>query len=636
MSLGKFYLTTAIPYISHVPHLGNVYDPVFADAIARYKRLRGYDVYLLTGTDEHGLKIQKQAEALGITPQAHADHIVGEVKRIWDLMGVSYDQFIRTTDPAHQRRVQKIFKQLYEQGDIYKGSYEGLYCLPCETFYTETQVSDGGGVCPTCGAKLDKASEEAYFFRLSKYADRLMAHIEANPDFVVPESRKNEMISNFLKPGLQDLCVSRTSFSWGIPVDFDPGHVVYVWIDALTNYITALGFEADGPSGPLHGTYWPADLHIIGKDILRFHVIYWPIILMALGQPLPRQVFGHPWLLFGAEKMSKSTGNTAYADALAAEFGVDAVRYYLLREMSYTSDSSFTREQFIQRLNADLANDLGNLLSRTVAMIDKYFGGLLPEARRGEPLDAQVLALADQVVGAYNDYMDRLQASAALTELWKLVGRANKYIDETLPWALGRDPAQTPRLAAVLGTLRDVLRRLAPCLAPIMPDAAEKLLAQIGPEGGPVSRGPALFPRVGDKKTEDRGQKTEGTPEAADAKAVAPSVAADGLIGIDEFAKVELRAALVLSCEAVPKSDKLLRLTVDAGEAEPRQVVSGIARWYAPEGLVGRTVLLVKNLKPVKLRGVDSRGMILCAENDPEDVRVIFAPDGVKPGAVVR
>ncbi len=615
MNRPKYYLTTSITYASRVPHIGNTYEAVLTDCLARHKRAQGFDVYYLTGTDEHGQKIEEQAKKDGLTPQAHVDKIAGELRRIWDFMDVSYDGFIRTTDPAHEKIVQKIFKKLYEQGDIYKSAYEGLYCVACEAFYTETQAE--GHRCPDCGAEVSPAREEAYFLKLSRYADRLMRHIEAHPDFILPESRRNEMINNFLKPGLQDLCVSRTSFSWGVPVDFDPGHVVYVWIDALSNYITALGYDPDGVSGPLYQKYWPADVHVIGKDIVRFHAIYWPIILMALDIPLPTTILGHPWLLSGDDKMSKSKGNVVYARDLVDEFGVDAVRYYLLREMPYNADGTLTRDQFVARVNSDLANDLGNLLSRTTAMCEKYFAGALSDAVEAAPLDAEVLALIEQTEARYHAALDAFQTANALAEAWKLVARANKYIDETMPWALAKDEANRPRLAAVLKTLVTVLRALVPLIEPAMPRAASKMRAQI--EGEVILKGENLFPRIeAEAKAAPVVEKTPAIPE----------------ITIDDFARLDLRVARVLSCEPVAGSDKLLCLQVDAGE--PRQVVSGIARFYKPEALVGRSVILVKNLKSVKLRGVMSQGMILCAENNDDEVSVLFAPEGMKPGAKVR
>ncbi len=640
----KYFITTAIAYTSKTPHIGNVYEAVFTDALARYKRQRGFDVYFLTGTDEHGQKIQKQAEDEGKTPQELVDGVAGSVRAIWDRMNVSYDQFIRTTDPKHKLVVQKLFRRLFDKGDIYKGQYTGLYCLPCEGFYTETQVEDAGGVCPSCGATVQKTEEEAYFFKLSNYTDRLRAHIEQNPEFITPELRRNEMVKNFLDAGLTDLCVSRTSFTWGVPVDFDPGHVVYVWIDALSNYITALGYDFDKPD-PLFTKYWPADVHIIGKDILRFHTIYWPIFLMALDIPLPRQVFGHPWLLMGADKMSKSRGNVVYAQDLADEFGVDAVRYYMLREMPYASDGSFTRAQFIGRLNSDLANDLGNLLSRTVAMVEKYFGGTLPPERVSGDFDEALMETAREVEARFAENMDRFQTAAALSEVWRLIGRANKYIDETLPWVLAKDEKDRARLGTVLFHLCDVLRRVAYLITPLLPETGPEILRQVGPEGGSVTRGAVMFPRVEEEKADEDVAKDKAKADKKAVKAAEKTAkkaeeakpeekATTDPIDIGHFAAVDIRVARVLSCESVPKSDKLLCFQLDTGTQ--RQVVSGIAEAYKPEELIGRHLLCVTNLKPVKLRGVESHGMLLTCETEDGVFRLIDAPEGMPPGAKVR
>jgi len=649
MDKGKYYITTAIAYTSRIPHIGNTYEAVLADAIARYRRLEGYDTYFLTGTDEHGQKIQDQAEQAGRTPQEHVDEIAGEIRKIWDFMNVSYDQFIRTTDPKHEKIVQKIFKKLYEQGDIYKGHYEGYYCKPCESFFTATQVVDGK--CPDCGAPVETAREEAYFFKMSKYADRLMQHIESHPEFIQPESRKNEMINNFIKPGLQDLCVSRTSFSWGVPVDFDPGHVVYVWIDALSNYITALGYDPDG-SSDLFNKYWPANVHLIGKDILRFHTIYWPIMLMALGVELPKQVFGHPWLLMGEDKMSKSKGNVVYAKDLVDLFGVDATRYYMLHEMPFASDGNFTWELIIQRINSDLANILGNLVNRTVAMVNKYFDGVIPApVEIGDAFDADLKAVAVSTADRTAKCMETLHVADALDEIWTTLRRSNKYIDETMPWALAKNEETRERLGTVMYNLVESIRIAAVHLSAFLPETAEKIFAQLGiteksyestlafgatKAGVKVGEASPLFARIDEKAKLQEIEAQIAAKQAAAAAETAKEEEPEGvaLISIDDFAKVDLRVAKITACEPIPKAKKLLKLQLDVG-GKPRQVVSGIAQWYKPEDLVGRSVVIVANLTPVKLRGELSEGMILAADHAENDVRVIFVDD-INSGAHIH
>lgn len=642
---GKFYLSTAIAYTSGKPHIGNTYEIVLADAICRFKRFDGYDVYFQTGTDEHGQKIQEKAADQGVTPQAFVDDVAAEVRRIWDVMNTSYDRFVRTTDPAHKAQVQKIFKKLYEQGDIYKGKYEGWYCVPDEAFFTEAQLNEGK--CPDCGREVVRASEEAYFFRLSKYADRLMRHIEEHPEFIQPEARKNEMINNFLKPGLQDLCVSRTSFSWGVPVDFDPGHVVYVWIDALSNYITFPGYDVDGDCGETYNKYWPADVHLIGKDILRFHTIYWPIMLMALGVPLPKQVFGHPWLMVGDGKMSKSKGNVLYADDLVALYGVDAVRYYLLHEMPFASDGTMTHELLCERINSDLANILGNLVNRTVTMCHKYSGGVLHGQPEPGAFDDELIALALATPGKVVEKMSRLRVADALDDIFALARRANKYIDETLPWALGKDPAQKARLDTVLYNLLEAIRFLAALLRPFLPETGDRIFAQLNiapsdmdslsrfgalPIGHTVGTPEILFARLDTaKKLEEVAQYyAEKYPTAPPAPALPPHEPKDA-IEFGDFAKLELTVARVLTCESVPKSSKLLRFTLDLGY-ETRQILSGIAKWYKPDDLIGRNVVIISNLKPRMMMGYESNGMILSATCAEDDVRVMFADHAV-PGA---
>ncbi len=644
----KFYITTAIAYTSQKPHVGNTYEAVFTDAIARYHRLKGDDTYFLTGTDEHGQKIEDCAKAAGVTPQEWVDKIAGEIRSIWDRMGASYDQFIRTTDKGHEQVVQKIFRKLYDQGDIYKGKYEGWYCKPCESFFTETQVTDGR--CPDCGAEVQRAEEEAYFFRMSKYAGRLMKHIEENPDFIQPESRKNEMVNNFLKPGLQDLCVSRTSFSWGIPVDFDPRHVVYVWIDALSNYITAIGYDPDG-SSPQFEKYWPADVHVIGKDILRFHTIYWPIMLMALGLPLPKQIFGHPWMLFGKEKMSKSKGNVIYADDLSEQFGVDAVRYYMLSEMPFASDGAITYETVIARYNSDLANTLGNLVNRSVAMCNKYFGGKVSAPGAGEAVDQDLIDCCRKARTEYIRLMEGLRLADSLDAIMELARRANKYIDETAPWVLAKEEASQDRLAAVLSNLIETIRQIAVMLQPFMPETAEKIFGQIncrvkslesldsfGENGvSQVGTPEALFARIDEtKKLAELAAFTEAKAKAAVQAAPAAAKPEAEQITIEDFQKVSLCTAQITACEKVPKSDKLYRLQLDDGTPEGRQIVSGIAAWYKPEELIGKKIVVVANLKPAKLRGVESRGMLLAADvpdGEGERASVLFVDDSVPVGS---
>lgn len=648
MSKGKFYITTAIAYTSRKPHIGNSYEIVMTDAIARYKRLQGYDVFFQTGTDEHGQKIEEIAAAEGITPKQHVDRVAGEIRKICDLLNTTYDKFIRTTDPDHEKVIQKIFKKLYDQGDIYKGHYEGMYCTPCESFWTESQLVDGK--CPDCGREVKPAREEAYFLKLSKYQKQLEEYIESNENFIYPESRKKEMLNNFIKPGLQDLCVSRTSFKWGIPVDFDPKHVVYVWLDALANYITGIGYDPDG-SSEQYKKYWPADVHIIGKDIVRFHTIYWPIMLMALGEPLPKQVFGHPWLLFGTDKMSKSRGNVIYADDLVDLFGVDAVRYYLLAEMPYASDGSITYENMIERYNADLANTLGNLVNRTVAMTNKYFDGVVQPGDVSEDIDNELKSLAVETVGKVDKLLSEYRVSDTLDAIFTLAKRCNKYIDETTPWALAKDEEKKARLGTVLYNLLESIRFIAVLLSPFMPETSDKILAQLNTDikdydslsafgalkaGTVVGKAEPLFARIDAKEMFEKIEaRTEAAQEAAKEEN-AEVEEAEGLakIGIEDFSKVELRVAEIKDCEPVKKAKKLLKLTLDDGSKTPRIVASGIAKWYKPEDLIGHKVIVVSNLKPAVLCGVESNGMILAADAKDE-AKVVFV-DGMPNGAKIR
>lgn len=646
MEKKKFYITTAIAYTSRKPHIGNSYEIVLTDAIARYKRMQGYDVFFLTGTDEHGQKIEEYAANAGVSPKEYVDKVSGEIKDICNLLNTTYDHFIRTTDESHEKVVQKIFRKLYEQGDIYKSEYEGLYCTPCESFWTQTQLVDGK--CPDCGREVKKTKEEAYFLKLSKYQDRLEKYIEENPDFIYPESRKNEMLNNFIKPGIQDLCVSRTSFKWGIPVDFDDKHVIYVWVDALSNYITALGYDPDG-SSDLYKKYWPADVHIIGKDILRFHTVYWPIILMALGEPLPKQVFGHPWLLFGTDKMSKSRGNVIYADDLVNLLGVDAVRYYLLSEMPYAQDGSITYETIIERYNSDLANTLGNLVNRTVSMSNKYFDGVIMNPDTPEDIDKEFTAFASKTVDEVEKLMKTFRISDAINAVMNLARRSNKYIDETAPWVLGKNENTKPRLGTVLYNLLESIRYIAVLIQPFMPDTSKAILQQINTDisdyqslenfgqlkaGGKTAKAEALFARIDAEKMLAEIEAKVNS-EQAEEKAETQKIELAPEITIDDFFKTELRVARVTACEKVKKSSKLLCLQLDDGMGG-RQVVSGIAKWYKPEDLIGRKVMIVANLKPVKLCGVESNGMICCADMPDGSAKVMFADDSIPEGSKVR
>lgn len=637
----KFYITTAIAYTSGKPHIGNTYEIVLTDALARFKRRQGYDVFFQTGTDEHGQKIEEKAAAAGKTPKQFVDEVADTVKNIWDLMNTSYDKFIRTTDEYHVEQVQKIFRKLYEQGDIYKGSYKGLYCTPCESFWTESQLVDGK--CPDCGREVKPAEEEAYFFKMSKYADRLTQYMQDNPDFILPVSRKNEMINNFLKPGLQDLCVSRSSFKWGIPVDFDSRHVVYVWLDALTNYITGIGYDCDGNSDEKFRKYWPADVHVIGKDIVRFHTLYWPIFLMALGLPLPKQVFGHPWLLQDGGKMSKSKGNIMYADDMVKLFGVDPVRYYLLSEMPFDNDGSIGWDTVAEKINADLANVLGNLVSRTVAMSNKYFGGTVENKNaEGEP-DAQLKAVVSGAYAKVAGNMDKFKVADALDELFVIFRRANKYIDETTPWVLAKNPENANRLKTVLYNLTESIAVGASLLEPFMPELAVKILGQLGETVRPYDSLSAFG-------TRPNGVKVTASPEICVARLdiaevmkkvedmFAPpeiKVQEKEQIDIDEFFKSQLVVGKIIACEKVEKADKLLKSTVKIGNLQ-KTIVSGIAKWYTPEQMVGKNVVVVLNLKPAKLRGIVSEGMLLCAEDDKGNVVLISPEKELASGSEVR
>lgn len=645
---GKFYITTAIAYTSRKPHIGNSYEIVLTDAIARYKRMLGYDVFFLTGTDEHGQKIEEYAKEAGVTPKEYVDKVAGEIRAICDSLNTTYDKFIRTTDDYHEKAVQKIFKKLYDKGDIYKGEYEGMYCTPCESFWTESQL-DENGCCPDCHREVKKAKEEAYFLKLSKYQKQLEDYIESNENFIYPESRKNEMLNNFIRPGLQDLCVSRTSFKWGIPVTFDEKHVIYVWLDALSNYITALGYDPDG-SSDLYKKYWPADVHIIGKDIVRFHTIYWPIMLMALGEPLPKQVYGHPWLLFGEDKMSKSKGNVIYAEDLIEVFGVDAVRYYLLSEMPHASDGSITYETLIERYNSDLANTIGNLVNRTIAMQKKYFDGVVQPNDTAEPLDDEVKALAVKTLSDVDKCFNEYKIADSIECILTLARRLNKYIDETMPWALAKDESKKARLGAVLYNLLEGIRYLAILLKPYMPDTSREILSQLNTDvtdydslltfgglkaGESVGEPKVLFSRIDSEKLIAELVAKQEEQQKAEKERI-EEIQGIAKIGIEDFAKVELKTAEIRACEPVKKAKKLLKLTLDDGSGVDRTVASGIAKWYTPDELVGKKVIVVSNLKPATLCGVESQGMILAADAGEEDVKVVFLDSSIPNGSKIR
>ena len=622
----KYYITTAIAYTSGKPHIGNTYEIVLADAIARYKRSQGYDVFFQTGTDEHGQKIELKAEEAGVTPKEFVDGVSAEIKKIWDLMDTSYDKFIRTTDEDHEKQVQKIFKKLYDQGDIYKGHYEGMYCTPCESFFTESQLVDGK--CPDCGREVQPAKEEAYFFKMSKYADRLIEHINTHPEFIQPVSRKNEMMNNFLLPGLQDLCVSRTSFKWGIPVDFDDKHVVYVWLDALTNYITGIGYDADGDSTEQYAKLWPADLHLIGKDIIRFHTIYWPIFLMALGLPLPKQVFGHPWLLQGDGKMSKSKGNVLYADELVDFFGVDAVRYFVLHEMPFENDGVITWELMVERLNSDLANTLGNLVNRTVSMTNKYFGGVVSDKGAAEDVDADLKAVIDNTPKAVDAKMDGLRVADAITEIFNLFKRCNKYIDETMPWALAKDEEKKDRLETVLWNLIQGISAGARLLESFMPSTSKKILDQLG-DGHVTEKPEILFQRLDLEEVMKKVEELHPHIEEAEEEEDVIDIEAKPEITFEQFGAMQFQVGEIIACEAVKKSKKLLCSQVKVG-SQVKQIVSGIKAHYTPEEMVGKKGMVLVNLKPAKLAGVLSEGMLLCAE-DAEGNLALMTPEKAMP-----